>query len=182
MKVPSPSQRSPPWLLRGERRELPVHLDGLGKLLKSHFSPPSASKNRRAAAPVPQRLSHHGSTPGVHQAFGGRGPDLAFLMDNRLVSQAGPFAPRPRPHFRPDCGHVPRDPASQTRLFPNLSRLLSEPCLSFASLPPEVGRLSLSGYGSRSGVRGRTGEAEGRPRRWGRPWRSWCRGRTLRWA
>lgn len=59
---------------------------------------------------------------------------------------------------------------------------LSGQCLPFASLPPEVGRLSLSGYGSRSGVGGRTWEAERRRWRWAWPWRSWCRGRALRWA
>lgn len=69
---------------------------------------------------------------------------------------AGPLAPRPRPHFRPDSGHVPGDPASQTRLLPNLS--LTEravPSLRFPS----------AGSGATFPFRLRVPERSGRPDR-----------------
>lgn len=39
-------------------------------------------------------------------AFGGRGRNLLFLTDSCPCPRQSPLRVRPRPHFRPDSGHV----------------------------------------------------------------------------
>lgn len=162
-----------------------MHLDRLGEGLEEprpRFSSARWQKQQglRGRTCAPQWLSHHRARPRAH-AFRGRGRNLAFLTDSCLCSGQAPS----RHGHAPTSGRTAVmcfETPPHRRGFPQTYLSLSGQCLPFASLPPEVGRLSLSGYGSRSGVGGRTGEAERRRWRWGWPWRSWCRGRALRWA
>lgn len=168
-------------------RGLPVHLDGLGEVLEEprpcFSSVTSGCKNRQqglhsrtcASVAIPRSLED------LAHAFGGRGSQPALFDGQLPVPTAVPASRAATPPLPAGQRSRALRPRLTDATFPQpLS--LSGQCLPFASLPPEVGRLSLSGYGSRSGVGGRTGEAERRRWRWAWPWRSWCRGRALRWA
>lgn len=174
-----------------------MHLDGMSEMLEEPHPRFSSVRLQKQTAGTT-----HGCTcaprtvPPMLKAWGPSlwrvGSQTGFLDGQLPVPRAGrPLAPRPRLHFRRTAVTCFETPPHRRRFPPtylslslslSVSHSLSGQCLPFASLPPEVGRLSLSGYGSRSGVGGRTGEAERRRWRWGWPWRSWCRGRALRWA
>lgn len=165
-----------------------MHLDGMGEMVEEpHPRFSSVRLQKQTAGTIHGYTCAPRAVPPLLKAWGPSlwrvGSQTGFFDGQLPVPGADPLPPRPRPHFRRTAVTCFETPPHRRRFSPTyLSLSLIGQCLPFASLPPEVGRLSLSGYGSRSGVGGRTGEAERRRWRWGWPWRSWCRGRALRWA
>ena len=124
----------------------------MGKPRHSSLGFQTAESRTPRAPPEPQGPVTTSATGLAQIRSGNSSP---FLEARPLPPPAldTPPRPRPRPHFRPGWDHVPwpRPPTDTAPLASSVP----------ASLPPEVGRLSLSGYGSPSGAGGRTGELSG---------------------